>query len=543
MSKRDTRDSSEIDKFIKEQEERIRDLIHKVQIEAKREADETHIDTINTLKAEKLSIHEQLKKENDILIAKVESLTKSGAILQEKLRSILGQKQQDIDSAVNEKIKAIGSQFEAEKEAIKTSYIEQQKAIVEEVKKKFEVQINEYQQSVNTTFTKMESEILTLREKNKLLENGKDKKEANPNNFSEDIQKMKNEIEQKNAVIMKLQEILRKNQPNQSQPNAEIDALKGEIGQIVTLYQRDKDYKNALVIIDETKPIAEGGNGIIYRGTIAGSECVGKKAKIMDDQTMKEILNEVTLSLKYPHPNLIQLYGMLPNGIIVMEKLEFTLEKVITILAGNSNTVNPNILVNPSSNLTTSDINKIFMPLLNRFRIIYDILCGIEHMHAMNVVNADIKPSNVMFDKNFKAKLIDFGLAKQKKSESANTVNATLTSGAAFGGTLPYMAPEQFESDKIPYTKATDIFALGITILSIMILEKPYDGLSSNSSNLFAAMKYRIMNPVPSEEKIRKISDDIVQNIVRKSLALKPEQRPNANELRVTMGNYLSRLK
>lgn len=543
MSKRDTRDSSEIDKFIKEQEERIRDLIHKVQIEAKREADETHIDTINTLKAEKLSMHEQLKKENDILIAKVESLTKSGAILQEKLRSILGQKQQDIDSAVNEKIKAIGSQFEAEKEAIKTSYIEQQKAIVEEVKKKFEVQINEYQQSVNTTFTKMESEILTLREKNKLLENGKDKKEANPNNFSEDIQKMKNEIEQKNAVIMKLQEILRKNQPNQSQPNAEIDALKGEIGQIVTLYQRDKDYKNALVIIDETKPIAEGGNGIIYRGTIAGSECVGKKAKIMDDQTMKEILNEVTLSLKYPHPNLIQLYGMLPNGIIVMEKLEFTLEKVITILAGNSNTVNPNILVNPSSNLTTSDINKIFMPLLNRFRIIYDILCGIEHMHAMNVVNADIKPSNVMFDKNFKAKLIDFGLAKQKKSESANTVNATLTSGAAFGGTLPYMAPEQFESDKIPYTKATDIFALGITILSIMILEKPYDGLSSNSSNLFAAMKYRIMNPVPSEEKIRKISDDIVQNIVRKSLALKPEQRPNANELRVTMGNYLSRLK
>lgn len=560
MAKRELPD---IDNFLKDHEKNVRDLIVKFRIQAKAEADDEHLYAINTLKAEKASIQEQNEKEKKEMAMKIETLTQTGATLQNKLRVMVTEGREAINKVVEEKLQIVRDQFTAEQTSreakIKEQYVAEQKTREENFKKTFQESASKFQLEVDETIGKMNAEIEKLTEKNKLLaaenENLKQSKTSNPSNPSnaleEELKKqnaaLKNEIGSKNQIIMKLQELARNNS-GQNSPSNEVSALKAEILRlkliveqrmpmvdqtqgITILSPKDSEYKDSLVNVDESVPIAEGGNGIIYRGLIAGCECVVKKPKsAIDDKVMEEIRNEVMLSLKYPHPNLIRIFGMMQNGMIVMEKLEFTLEKVINVLSSSNESI-PNY-----------NIHEMFGPFPNRIRAIYGILCGIEHMHAMNVVNSDIKPSNVMFDTNGKAKLIDFGLAKQKKNESANTVNATINSGGAFAGTLPYMAPEQFESDTIPYTKSADIFALGITMLSFLILEKPFDGLSANMSNLFGAMRYRFTNPVPSEEKINKIIYAPVRNIVKSTLAKKPEDRPTANTLRVSIGNYLSSL-
>jgi serine/threonine protein kinase len=72
----------------------------------------------------------------------------------------------------------------------------------------------------------------------------------------------------------------------------------------------------------------------------------------------------------------------------------------------------------------------------------------------MAIIHRDIKPSNIMITKDGQAKLTDFGIAY--------TAGATRLTGSGVIGTLPYMAPELFESGTI--TPAADLWSRGATL-------------------------------------------------------------------------------
>ena len=48
-------------------------------------------------------------------------------------------------------------------------------------------------------------------------------------------------------------------------------------------------------------------------------------------------------------------------------------------------------------------------------KILYNILCALNFIHASNVMHRDIKPSNILVDSNFNVKICDFGLARTQK--------------------------------------------------------------------------------------------------------------------------------
>ena len=109
-------------------------------------------------------------------------------------------------------------------------------------------------------------------------------------------------------------------------------------------------------------------------------------------------------------------------------------------------------------------------------RLADDLVSGLEFMHDADVVHADIKPANVLLDISehyslphpvIRARYIDFSASFRRDSDDA-TANA--------GGTWDFMAPEQMriQKDLNTPTFASDVWSLGITLLSLLVGGSPY---------------------------------------------------------------------
>ena len=89
------------------------------------------------------------------------------------------------------------------------------------------------------------------------------------------------------------------------------------------------------------------------------------------------------------------------------------------------------------------------------------------YLHSLTpaVIHRDIKPQNIIRDKNGKVFLVDFGAVQ-------NTYYNTFMRGSTVVGTYGYMSPEQFRGQSLP---ATDLYGLGATLLFLLSHRSPAD--------------------------------------------------------------------
>ncbi|CEF60054.1 Mitogen-activated protein kinase 10 [Strongyloides ratti] len=182
--------------------------------------------------------------------------------------------------------------------------------------------------------------------------------------------------------------------------------------------------------------IGSGAQGCVYSAfdTIQHIPVAIKKLSrpFLNSTHAKRAYREFCLLNMVHHRNIISLfnaftpqttYADFTDLYIVMEKMDATLQQVIQMQL---------------------DHERISY-------LLYQMLCGIKHLHAAGIIHRDLKPSNIVVNKHCVLKILDFGLAR-----SAANANANMT---PYVVTRYYRAPEVILG--MPYQEIVDIWAIG----------------------------------------------------------------------------------
>ncbi|XP_078485548.1 mitogen-activated protein kinase kinase [Ciona intestinalis] len=137
---------------------------------------------------------------------------------------------------------------------------------------------------------------------------------------------------------------------------------------------------------------------------------------------------------------------------------------------------------------------------------------------TLHVIHRDVKPSNVLLNKNGQVKLCDFGISGQLVDSLAKTIDA---------GCKPYMAPERIDpaQNQQGYDVKSDVWSLGITMIEVATGDFPYD----TWRNPFQQLKQVVEDPSPKlpANTFSLELDDFCRCCLNKD----PSKRPNYREL------------
>ena len=104
-------------------------------------------------------------------------------------------------------------------------------------------------------------------------------------------------------------------------------------------------------------------------------------------------------------------------------------------------------------------------------RALRDVARGLAHAHARGVVHRDVKPGNILVDRQGSGRLIDFGLARLVHDRSRLTATGTIL------GTPGYMSPEQALGERAG--PPSDAWGLGAVLCVVLCGRPPFGGAST----------------------------------------------------------------
>lgn len=202
--------------------------------------------------------------------------------------------------------------------------------------------------------------------------------------------------------------------------------------------------------------IGHGGFGLVYRGVLQDGRKVA--VKLMDragKQGEEEFKVEVELLSRLHSPYLLALVGYCSDSNHKLLVYEFManggLQEHLYPING-SNTI--------SSRLDWE----------TRLRIALEAAKGLEYLHehvSPPVIHRDFKSSNILLDKNFHAKVSDFGLAKLGSDKAGGHVSTRVL------GTQGYVAPEYALTGRL--TPKSDVYSYGVVLLELLTGRVPVD--------------------------------------------------------------------
>ncbi|CAK9155529.1 unnamed protein product [Ilex paraguariensis] len=224
--------------------------------------------------------------------------------------------------------------------------------------------------------------------------------------------------------------------------------------------------------------VGEGGFGRVYKGRFekTGQVVAVKQLDRNGLQGNREFLVEVLMLSLLHHPNLVNLIGYCADGdqrLLVYEYMPLgSLE---------------DHLLDPPSDQAPLDWS-------TRMKIALHAARGLEYLHDKAnppVIYRDLKSSNILLDKEFNAKLSDFGLAKLGPTGDNSHVSSRVM------GTYGYCAPEYQRSGQL--TVKSDVYSFGVVLLELITGRRAIDTTRRNEEQNLLSWNQYSRNQVGSQ--------------------------------------------
>ena len=250
--------------------------------------------------------------------------------------------------------------------------------------------------------------------------------------------------------------------------------------------------------------LGAGAMGTVYRGRhIKVGRTVAIKVlhdHLVQDATMVERFErEAMNAARLKHPNLVAVIdlGLTPTGKRCMV-LEFAPGRCLADLVSRA------------------------MPRERVIDLTRQLLCGLEHAHAIGLVHRDLKPENVLVEEHADGRstprIVDFGIAVLRDTDDAVTEGRRLTVTGSVLGTPMYMAPEQARGESVDHR--ADLFALGVIVYELLAGKPPFEG-----SGVEIMMLNMVQDPPSVATRAGIEVDPLLETFARKLMARERSDR------------------
>lgn len=243
-----------------------------------------------------------------------------------------------------------------------------------------------------------------------------------------------------------------------------------------------------------TEYIGQGGMATIFKARQATLDRdvalkVIHPALKQDESFVLRLKREAAIIAKLHHPNIVTVYDFTEfEGLpcLILQFIEGrTLKEVLR-----------------DQKLSTRQIVNIARAVAS----------ALSNAHERGVLHRDVKPSNILIDKEGHVYLSDFGLARIEHSGESTASQDMLI------GSPQYLSPEQAKSE--PVNVGSDVYAFGVVLYEMFTGRVPFHGETP-----YATILAHINNPPPAPRSINPRVRPAVEQVLLKALAKDPKQR------------------